>query len=463
MQIDEVLIIRHQGGLYGINTDSIEHILKIQTITPIPLAPKVVRGLCSIEGSIMTVLDLSIMLLNEAFIDLELENARMISIHVEGLRYTVLTQEVITNIIINEKEIEYIDEESQRNDGVIAVYKYKDEIMQIIDLNRLIGDIEMKSYGTRSITDRFSGNEVEQYAEEERLRRYLLIRMAQELYAIDVHKIREVIAIPEVITHIADAKKEVLGMITLRNELITIVDLRMVYHLDTDRNDKNRIIIIHAQEKILGLLVDEIIDIFDFSLSEIELMPSNFSDEKISGITQYKKELVSIVNREVLDALVNEEARIDNDNVLTQVETNRDEAYLEIVSFKLDNNLYALYAHQVVEIIDNFEVTAVPDMPSMVQGVTNIRGKVIPVVSIYEKLDIENRKLNNQKIIVCQYGKNPIAVLVDEVRDVNEIAKSAFSPEEESPYFSDITTTEEGALILMLNLEALLAETEGIE
>ena len=461
MAIEEVLIVRHKKDLYGIDTNAIEHILKIQDITPVPLAPKAVRGLCSIEGGIMTVLDLSILLLEEEFIDMSLEEARMISMHVDEKRYALLVEEVLTNIGIDESKIEYITSEKERKDGVQALYKYEGEIMQILDLNRLIELIEMQNFSKRSMSDHYANSEEQKIQSNERTRRFLLIRMGNESYAIDVYKIREVITVPESLTHIADAGDEVMGMITLRGELITIVDLRKIYALTPKENEHNRIIILQSQNQVLGVYVDEIMDITDFPASMIDSLPSNFKDDKLAGVIEYDGELVSLIESKVLDTLLKEQSYVENRTLNDNSTKEGDTESVEVVTFRLSNALYALHTSEVIEIIDSFDITEVPDMPLSVKGVTNIRGKVIPVVSVYEKLELQEGE-HKQKIIVCHLDEKPVAMLVDEVCDVSHIASHTFSEEEESPYFSYITKNRDGDLILMLNLETLLDDSKEV-
>ena len=80
MFIEEILIVRHNGNFYGINTDAIEHILRVLDITPLPFSPKEVRGFCSVEWSILKVFDLSRLLLEYKNIYETADAARLISV-----------------------------------------------------------------------------------------------------------------------------------------------------------------------------------------------------------------------------------------------------------------------------------------------------------------------------------------------------------------------------------------------
>ena len=454
MTIEEILIVRHDGNLFGINTDAIEHILRVLDITPLPYSPKEVRGFCSIEGSILTVLDLSRLLLNENNIDETKEAARLISVSVKNKHYAVLLEEVINNITVNPEDIDYVSEEDQRRDGVVAAYKYNGEIIQVLELERLIANIKKLSFDKREVSEKYALETVAKVSEN-RHRRYFLFMMADEQYAIDVNKIREVISVPDVFTEMADVGEEVLGMMTLREEIVVTIDLRMIYDLKAERKSDNRIIVVQLEGKVAGLLIDSIVDIADFDASDIDAMPSNFKDKKIEGIAHRNNELISLVNIDVINELINAESRVDN--AVTKNDANLETVELvEVVSFYLDGKSYALHTEYIIEIIDTFEVTNVSDMPEMVHGITNIRGKVIPVVSLYDKLNLRINEKIDQHMLVCQFQGNNIGILVDAVKDVSNIPKSQFLIEEDSEYFSEVIKVNETDVMLMINLENVL-------
>ena len=108
MLIEEILIVRHDGNFYGINTDAIEHILRVLDINTCTFSPKGVVGFCWVEGSILIVLDLSRLLFEKSNIDETADTALLISGSVHGMKYSVLLEEVINNIKINQKDVEYV-------------------------------------------------------------------------------------------------------------------------------------------------------------------------------------------------------------------------------------------------------------------------------------------------------------------------------------------------------------------
>ena len=454
MFVEEILIVRHNDDLFGINTDTVEHILRVLDITPLPFAPKEVRGFCSVEGSILTVLDLSLLLLEKDKIDETADAARLITVSMKDRRYSVLLEEVINNISVKQDDIEYVPEDEFRKDGVIAAYKYNGDIIQVLDLGQLVSNIQKLTFEKREFSEKYA-EEVKRTIVETETNRYFLFMMGIEQYAIDVNRIREVITVPETFTEMADSSEETLGMITLREEIVVVIDLRIIYELPTNRAPENRIIIVQLDNKVVGLLIDSIVDIADFIATDIDTMPSNFRDEKISGIAHKDDALISLVNVDVINKIINQESRTDN-TISNEKEVIDSSSYTEVVSFYLDGNSYALHTHEVVEIIDSFEITTVTDMPELVKGITNIRGKVIPVISLYDKLDLKQTDKSAKRMLVCQYKGNDIGLLVDEVKDVSNISRDLFLPEEESIYFSEIIKVDNANVILMINLEKLL-------
>jgi purine-binding chemotaxis protein CheW len=456
--VEEILIVRHNGNLFGINTDTIEHILRVLDITPLPFAPKEVRGFCSVEGSILTVLDLSLLLLEDTPIDETVDSARLISASINDRRYSILLEEVINNVGVDQNEIEYIAEEDFKRDGVVAAYKYNGDIIQVLDLARLVSNIKALTFQKREFSDKYEeGNKKELL--ESKTNRYFLFMMGNEQYAIDVNRIREVITVPDTFTNIADSGPETLGMITLREEIVVIIDLRYIYELPIKKGPENRIIIVQLGHKIVGLYIDSIVDIADFADTDIDMMPENFRDDKISGIAHKDNGLISLVNVDAIATLLNHVSGIEGmteDEVGEESVAVERENFTEIVSFYLDGKCYALQTHEVVEIIDAFEITSVSDMPESVQGITNIRGKVIPVVSLYDKLDLKRSESSGKRMLVCQYEGDDIGLLVDEVKDVSNISRDLFLPEEESVYFNEIIKVDDKSVILMINLEKLL-------
>lgn len=133
----------------------------------------------------------------------------------------------------------------------------------------------------------------------------------------------------------------------------------------------------------------------------------------------------------------------------------------QYIVIELGVEKYALKISEVCEIINMQKVTAVPNSKTFLEGVTNIRGKIVPIVSLRKRFQLEETQdAHRAKIVVVNYRDELIGILVDGVNQVTRF--SAIHPSAEvvsgvdGSYFQGIGQAEEG-LIGILNLEQVLA------
>jgi purine-binding chemotaxis protein CheW len=92
------------------------------------------------------------------------------------------------------------------------------------------------------------------------------------------------------------------------------------------------------------------------------------------------------------------------------------------LTFELANEAYGIEIIRVREIIGMMKVTHVPQMPSYVCGVINLRGKVIPVIDLRLKFDMEYAEPTAETcIIVVDVNGNQMGLRVDKVSEVLDI------------------------------------------
>lgn len=141
----------------------------------------------------------------------------------------------------------------------------------------------------------------------------------------------------------------------------------------------------------------------------------------------------------------------------------------QLVVFDLASAAYGVDIGAVREIIRMQNITSVPRTPSFVEGVINLRGKVIPVVDIRKKFDLPIAEENEEnRIVVVDIGGQDIGVIVDAVTEVLRIAAdsveapSTFIKTADSDYLMGIAKIDD-RLITLLDLERVLSDEERIE
>ena len=128
------------------------------------------------------------------------------------------------------------------------------------------------------------------------------------------------------------------------------------------------------------------------------------------------------------------------DNTTTKTALAQAGKYL---TFKLAAEEYGLEILKVQEIIKMMDITKVPRTPDFVRGVINLRGKVIPVVDLRLKFDMETKDTTVKTcVIVVQVRRNEttvtMGIIVDEVSEVLDIAAEQIEP---SPEFGAAVDT----------------------
>jgi purine-binding chemotaxis protein CheW len=102
---------------------------------------------------------------------------------------------------------------------------------------------------------------------------------------------------------------------------------------------------------------------------------------------------------------------------------------IQLVSFKLDNEEYGIEVLKVREIIRMIPITHMPNSPQYVEGIINLRGKIIPVVSMRKKFCLMEQENSAQtRIVVMDISGELMGFVVDSVSEVIRISGSEIQP-----------------------------------
>ena len=137
---------------------------------------------------------------------------------------------------------------------------------------------------------------------------------------------------------------------------------------------------------------------------------------------------------------------------------------LQILSFEVGTQTYGVPVGAVREIRGVTPATPLPDAPPYVRGVINLRGQVMPVIDLSERLGKGVAADSaRQVIIVVEHHDDVAGLLVDAVCDSFIVSADAISPppplgeDAASPLVSAVITTE-AAMIVLLAVDAILPE-----
>jgi len=132
---------------------------------------------------------------------------------------------------------------------------------------------------------------------------------------------------------------------------------------------------------------------------------------------------------------------------------------LQLVSFHLGKEEFGIDILSVREIIKMINITRVPNAPEFVEGVINLRGRIIPVVYLRTRLGMLKKEIDKDtRIVVVELSDKTIGFIVDAVKEVIRIPKELT---EEPPDFIGNVNSEhitsvaklEDNLLIILDLE----------
>jgi purine-binding chemotaxis protein CheW len=138
---------------------------------------------------------------------------------------------------------------------------------------------------------------------------------------------------------------------------------------------------------------------------------------------------------------------------------------MQLVSFDVGGEEFGLEILRVQEIIRIQSLTRVPNSPSFVDGVINLRGKVIPIVALRKCLGLEDRPHDKQtRIVVVEVSGNIVGFIVDSVSEVLRIPMETIElpprlGKVEREYVSGVGKLDDRLLIL-LDLDRLMSDAE---
>lgn len=136
---------------------------------------------------------------------------------------------------------------------------------------------------------------------EDPLLQWVTFRLDGETYGVNVMQVQEVLRYTE-IAQVPGAPQYVLGIINLRGSVVTVIDTRNRFGLTEGAiTDSTRIVIVEADEHVVGLLVDSVAEVVYLRQSEIENPPNAGHDDSarfIQGVCNKSDELLILVELE---------------------------------------------------------------------------------------------------------------------------------------------------------------------
>jgi purine-binding chemotaxis protein CheW len=142
------------------------------------------------------------------------------------------------------------------------------------------------------------------------------------------------------------------------------------------------------------------------------------------------------------------------------------EELLQLVSFKIGEEEFGVDILRVQEINRLVEITKVPRSPDFVEGVINLRGKVIPIINLRSRFQMASKQADKDtRIVVVDIDGQVMGMVVDAVSEVLRLPRDTIVPPPEiatsidSEYIQGVAKLDD-RLLIFLDLSRVFSEKE---
>jgi purine-binding chemotaxis protein CheW len=139
---------------------------------------------------------------------------------------------------------------------------------------------------------------------------------------------------------------------------------------------------------------------------------------------------------------------------------------IQLVGFRIGREIFGVPIGLVREIVRMMEITAVPEAPDYVEGVINLRGRIIPVIDLRKRFREPGIVANKRnRILVAELEGRLVGLIVDAASEVLKMANGDIEPPPELLQENDLSYVtglgkRSGKLIILVDVEKLLNHGE---
>jgi purine-binding chemotaxis protein CheW len=259
-----------------------------------------------------------------------------------------------------------------------------------------------------------------------------------EVFAADMAPVKEIIRVPEVV-RVPLAPSALEGLANLRGKVLPIISLRRLFGFpDIAHDDASRALIVDVGQP-LGFVVDRVSSVVGVDPTQIEDvgdLRTTVNTEVLSNLIRdvgghamvMVLDFAKLIERDFSQIAALSKSKVASSVEETSAQTEQEDSSdeLQLVSFDVDGQEYAIAIEEVQEIVQVPEtVIHVPRSESHVVGVMTLRSRLLPLVNLRSMFGLPERELDDKsRIVVLTLGGISVGVVVDAVSQVLRVSKS---------------------------------------
>ena len=436
--------------VFAVDMAPVQEIIRVPDVVRVPLAPHTLEGLSNLRGKVLPIISLRRIF---GFEDIEYnDSTRAIVIDI-GQPLGFVVDRVASVVGVEPGKIEGVESIRSTVNTELISGLIKDvggyPMIMVLDFAKLIAQefAEIAALEKNSAMTSTHAEETEQDDDNAGDELQLVsFEVAGQEYAMDIEDVQEILQIPEEIIHVPHSESHVMGIMTLRNRLLPLVNLRRMFDLPNRENDDHsRIVVVSLGAASVGVVMDSVNEVLRVAKADVDAVPGLLArDGDLADITDIcrlnnGKRMVSIISANnlfrhsaVKEAITSVETLQDdsgreNSDDLDDEAADDDE---QVVVFRLDKEEFGVPIDSVQEIVRvPEELTHVPKAPPFVEGVINLRGSILPVIDLRRRLGMPAvERSDAQRVMVFLLAGMRTGFIVDSVAEVLKIHKNAIEP-----------------------------------
>ncbi len=206
--------------------------------------------------------------------------------------------------------------------------------------------------------------------------------------------------------------------------------------------EDQRLIVVQAHGSLLALLVDKVREVLKMPKRQIDVPPAHLSESQnveLSGIAKLEngKRLIMLLdaNHLIKDQELQKLGAITGQSAASDTQKHQvggASASLgeqQFVTFRLGDGEYGIPIAKIQEIDRAAKMTRVPRAAEYVDGITNLRGEVVPVINARKRFNLPPRETDERtRVIIMELSGVKTGLLVDSVHEVLNLASKDIAP-----------------------------------
>jgi purine-binding chemotaxis protein CheW len=447
------LTFRIDTGLYALPVEDVAEVVRIPAVARVPLGPKCLLGLANLRGDVLPIISLRAMLEKaEAGASVA---SRAIVLGNRELGFTV--------------------------DAVLAIVSAEVPV-RMLDLDAMLaaafGPREHREHRERGAQATVPAAVRPTAATEAAPGQLLVFEVAGQEYALPLPVVREIVALPPTIAAAPLAEAVLLGVMAHNDSLLPLLSLPALlgFPIPTGAETRQKVIVVPVGGVVVGLVADRVREVLSADPGLIDPAPSMLAartggEARIAAIFRGEggRRLISVLAPEQLfRGDVMRHIGSSSDGIMTLQAVGDPSEAVRFLVFRLGAEEYGLPVGAVDEVARvPGSIIRVPRTPDFIEGVSNLRGEVLPVIDQRRRFGMPASTGTGRRLVVVRTQRHRAGLIVDSVSEVLRSTADMIKPAPEIAGNATarlvngvINLPETGRMILLLDPAEVLSHAE---